>query len=238
MEQLTGLIMSGALLAGQPLRQDELAARFGVSRTPLREAIARLEVEGLVVAEKHRGAVVFRPSTQELQEIYEIRILLEPKAAALAAAKYASLSSRLTELAEINESMEDAATWDYAQLNNAFHMGIYEASGQRRLCRIIRNLRLQADPYVAILFGVGGGPRALEDHREILAAVANGDSVGASELTRSHLETTVSRVMPLVTRLNVQEVSSRKVDGIGREPAAPARGPLDAGDRYRPKVES
>jgi DNA-binding GntR family transcriptional regulator len=199
-EELRKLILSGTYLAGQPLRQDELAARFGVSRTPLREAVARLEVEGLVVTEPNRGAVVFRPSTKELAEIYEVRLLLEPRAAALAAATCGGQT--LDDLEEINQSMVGASAWEYAQLNGEFHMKLYELSGHSRLCTIIRSLRMQADPYVSMLIGGGGGPQALADHREILRLVRRGESVLVEELTRQHLQRTVERVMPMINRLH------------------------------------
>lgn len=199
-EELRKLIVTGTLLAGQPLRQDELAARFGVSRTPLREAVARLEVEGLVVTEPNRGAVVFRPSTKELAEIYEVRLLLEPRAAALAAMRAAG--QKLDDLEKVNDAMAGVAAWEYAQLNSEFHTRLYELSGQGRLCTIIRSLRLQADPYVSMLIGGGGGPQALADHREILRLVRAGESEQVEDLTRRHLGHTVSRVMPMINRLH------------------------------------
>src|SRR5262245_35605158 len=71
-ERLRELILTGRLGAGEPLRQDELSAYLSVSRTPLREAIITLEAEGLVVNHPHRGAVVYKPTAEELREIYDI----------------------------------------------------------------------------------------------------------------------------------------------------------------------
>lgn len=209
-EELRKLILSGTYLAGQPLRQDELATRFGVSRTPLREAVARLEVEGLVVAQPNRGAVVFRPSTKELAEIYEVRLLLEPRAAARAADSGPS-GEPIDDLEALNESMEGVSASEYAQLNAEFHMNLYELSGQKRLCTIIRSLRVQADPYVSMLIGGGGGPQALAEHREILRLVRRGASERVEDLTRQHLQHTVDRVMPMINRLH---------DGSDRGPVA------------------
>jgi DNA-binding GntR family transcriptional regulator len=202
-DELRRLILSGSLLAGQALRQDSLAARFGVSRTPLREAVARLEVEGLVVTEPNRGAVVFRPSTRELEEIYDVRLMLEPQAAALAAVKReGEWPDELDALERLNDSMAGVAALEYARMNSEFHTRLYALSGQSRLCSIIRNLRLQADPYVSMLIGGGGGPQALDDHREIIRLVRAGDGAMVEELTREHLQHTVSRVMPMITRLH------------------------------------
>jgi DNA-binding GntR family transcriptional regulator len=202
-EELRELILSGSLLAGQALRQDQLAARFGVSRTPLREAVARLEVEGLVVSEPNRGAVVFRPSTRELEEIYDVRLMLEPAAAALAATKReGDWSAELDALDQLNGRMAGVAALEYARMNSEFHTRLYALSGQQRLCAIIRNLRLQADPYVSMLIGGGGGPQALADHGEIVRLVRAGDGALVEDLTRRHLQHTVSRVMPMINRLH------------------------------------
>lgn len=205
-EELRKLILSGTLLAGQALRQDSLAARFGVSRTPLREAVARLEVEGLVVTEPNRGAVVFRPSTRELEEIYDVRLMLEPRAAALAAVKReGDWFGELDELENLNDAMAGVAAFEYARMNSEFHTRLYALSGHPRLCSIIRNLRLQADPYVSMLIGGGGGPLALDDHREIIRLVRAGEGPLVEELTRQHLQHTVSRVMPMITRLHGEQ---------------------------------
>src|ERR1700747_1182118 len=79
------MIRSGELPPGTHLRQTDFAERFGVSTTPVREAFVALAREGLVTQDAHRGVVVFRPSLQELDEIYEIRIALEPLATEIAA---------------------------------------------------------------------------------------------------------------------------------------------------------
>ena len=86
-EKLRRLIQSGEIAPGSRLRQNELAERFGVSTTPVREAFAELAREGIVRLDAHRGATVFRPSLDELIEIYEIRGALEPLATELAAAR-------------------------------------------------------------------------------------------------------------------------------------------------------
>src|ERR1700759_5316261 len=84
-ERLRDMIKSHELPAGTRLRQAEFAERFGVSTTPVREAFVALAREGLVTQDPHRGVVVFEPSLQELDEIYEIRIALEPLATEIAA---------------------------------------------------------------------------------------------------------------------------------------------------------
>lgn len=199
------LIGRGELMAGQPLRQDELATRFGVSRTPLREAIARLEVEGLVVTEPHRGAVVFRPTTHDLREIYEIRLILEPYAVSLVAQHHDP--DELRKLDELREQVEDSEDWEFARFNSQFHIALCRLSGRQRMCETITALRHQADPYVAMLVGAGGRGRAEDEHAQLLKAVWAGDATLAAELTRDHLQRTVDFTLPLVARLHGDEIT-------------------------------
>ena len=102
-EKLRRLIQSGEIAPGSRLRQNELAERFGVSTTPVREAFAELAREGIVRLDAHRGATVFQPSLDELIEIYEIRGALEPLATELAAAR--ATDEELAELEAIHLKM-------------------------------------------------------------------------------------------------------------------------------------
>lgn len=216
------LIASGELMAGQPLRQDELAARFGVSRTPLREAIARLEVEGLVVTEPHRGAVVFRPTTENLREIYEFRLILEPFAVAIVAREHDE--AQLDVLEELRIKVEECADWEFARYNSEFHIALCALSGRHRICEAISTLRYQADPYVGMLVGVGGRGRAEDEHGMLLDVIRSRDAESAAELTRHHLQQTVDATLPAVARLHgdaVPEFAAIGADLAG-SPSAPA----------------
>ena len=83
--ELRRMIQAGELAAGAPLRQGELAARFGISTTPVREALMALAREGLIRHDAHRGAIVFPPTHEDIRENFEIRLALEPLASGLAA---------------------------------------------------------------------------------------------------------------------------------------------------------
>ncbi len=123
-------ILEGDLKPGQRLRAEALAQRFGTSRTPIREALLQLEAQGLVDVEPNRGAVVRSFDPDDLRDLYELRALLEPKAAALAA-------GRITD-ADIERLDELCGADDLIVANEAFHRIIIEAAGSPRLTVAMR----------------------------------------------------------------------------------------------------
>jgi DNA-binding GntR family transcriptional regulator len=195
-DELRRMVMTGRLGVGQVLRQDELAAQFGVSRTPLREAIARLEAEGLFVKEPRRGTIVYRPSVHELIEIYEIRLCLEPFAAQLAAKN--ATPTDCEQLDAHVQHMREATAWQFPRLNREFHAYLSGLSHRPRLVGMIRSLTDLSDPFVRVLIGLGGRERAMADHAEIVEAVRAGNGRRASALVRSHLRATVTTVSSAV----------------------------------------
>jgi DNA-binding GntR family transcriptional regulator len=194
--RLRQMIADGVLAAGVPLRQDELATLLGMSRTPVREAIAQLQAEGLAVIEPHRGATVFNPSPEALVEIYEVRLLLEPRAAAIAAKK--ADGDTVAALRQLYDGMEHSPPWRFFQLNREFHLRLYEAARHRELFDNIRSLRYRSDPYVRILVGGGGGPAAQQGHAALIKAVRRGDSDAAEHVTREHLQQTLDTVLAIL----------------------------------------
>src|SRR5690349_23549507 len=123
-------ILEGDLKPGQRLRAEALAQRFGTSRTPIREALLQLEAQGLVDVEPNRGAVVRAFDRDDLLDLYELRALLEPKAAALAA-------QRITE-ADVDRLEDLCEADDLIVANEAFHRIILEAAGSPRLTVAMR----------------------------------------------------------------------------------------------------
>ena len=195
-DRIREMIADGDLHAGQALRQDELAARLGMSRTPVREAVGRLQSEGLVVIERHRGATVANPSPELLVEIYEVRLLLEPHAAGLAA--NVVNETKLGVLRDLYDEMDACPAWEFYRLNRAFHLEVYAISGHTTLYEHIRSLRYRSDPYVRILIGAGGGEHAQRGHRDLLDALAAHNVAGAEEATREHLMATMNTVNSLL----------------------------------------
>src|SRR3954466_16410023 len=141
-EELRRRIVDGEFKSGFQLRQDALATEFGVSRIPVREALMQLEAEGLVKILPHRGAVVSELSIEEVQELFELRALLEPrllKASAkhLTEADYERLSHILQEYSSELHAMH-VSRW--GELNREFHMVLYQHAGQPRSVAIVANL--------------------------------------------------------------------------------------------------
>ena len=178
------LIITGELTAGLQLRQRDLAQRFGVSQTPVREAMRRLESEGLVIGDTHRGFTVVTPDDGPVEENFQIRAALESLGASLAARKIDEAG--LAELERLNERMRSLADGDprYAELNREFHFALYQYSRSPLLMSLMRLLWAS----------LHGGPRVLRTHAEsalqhdaILDALGAGDADAASELTYQHI---------------------------------------------------
>ena len=178
------LIITGELTAGQQLRQRDLAQRFGVSQTPVREAMRRLQSEGLVIGDTHRGFTVVTPDDGPVEENFQIRAALESLGASLAARKIDEAG--LAELHRLNERMRAMADDDprYAELNREFHFTLYQYSRSPLLMSLMRLLWAS----------LHGGPRVLRTHAEsarqhdaILDALRAGDADAASALTCQHI---------------------------------------------------
>lgn len=181
---LRELIISGELTPSEPLRQRDLAARFGVSQTPVREALRRLESEGLVVSDPHRGATVAQSRSGVVEDNAQIRAALEPLGARLAAR--AVTEEHLERLRSLNAQMRRMPAGDerYATLNREFHFIVYEAAASPMLLSIMR-LVWQAMP---------DGPKvtrsrreSIRQHDELVDALASGDAERAAEVTQRHI---------------------------------------------------
>ncbi|WP_218005185.1 GntR family transcriptional regulator [Actinomadura macra] len=181
---LRELIISGEFKADEPLRQRDLAQRFGFSQTPVREALRRLESEGLVNNDPHRGATVAGSRGSPLEDNFQIRAALEPLGAKLAAT--AISDDTIAQLRRINEEIRRLAEDDpaYAALNREFHFTIYEAA-QSPVLMSMMGLLWQAMP---------NGPRvkrsrreSVEQHDRLIDALAKHDKQLASDLTYEHI---------------------------------------------------
>ena len=202
-------ITSGRLQAGERLRQVPLATRFNVSTTPVREAFAILQHEGLVRMHPQRGATVFVPSTEDLHEHYEIRAALEALAIELAAANFEPADA--PPLQQILDEMSSCTDPErYIQLNHRFHMTLYRFSKRNRLVELISRLRSASEAYLQIYAAEGVPSQRLDrEHREILAACVARDPERAARAIRFHLAQTVEHV----TRDLADPEAERRSDG-------------------------
>jgi len=188
-------IRAGLLEPGSRLRQVEVAERFSVSTTPVREAFAALEKEGLLVSSSHRGVIVFHPSIDDLRELYEIRIPLEVLAIRKAVPNIdqADLDALAGLLKEMDGSREDPSS--YTSLNSAFHARIYAAARRPKLERYITELR---DASVAYLRLYASLCRTANDtqleHEAIFDAIQSRAPKRAADALATHLQHTVDYV--------------------------------------------
>lgn len=180
-------IVDGALPGGAVLRQDELAARFGFSRMPIRDALRQLETEGLVTIHPTKGAFVARMDGREIREIYAIRELLEVEALNLSCPKLGE--ETLDEAAAILEQIDAEANMArWGALNAAFHAALYSRCGNERLLALIDAHHNAADRYVRVLLSnLDYHGRSQSEHRELLAACRRRDRRRAVSVLRSHL---------------------------------------------------
>jgi DNA-binding GntR family transcriptional regulator len=179
-------ILIGALPPGTPLRQEELAARFKVSRMPVREALRQLEAQALVDFEPHRGAVVVRITRLDAMDNYAIRAALEPQALRLSIPNLREADFDLAEalLAEIDRGGELVRM---GELNRRFHMTLYAQAGLPRLITLTEQHLASADRYLRFHLGAVGGDMGQDEHREMLEASRAGDVERAVEtLVRHH----------------------------------------------------
>jgi len=206
-ESLRDEIISGNLSPGQPLLLEDLAAQFDVSTMPVREALRELEAEGLVTIFPHRSAVVTQLSTVELEDIYDIRSMLEAMGARLAVPLITETT--LDELSALVDQMEnhlgEVAT--LVKLNHKFHMTLDAASGRRHLCEFIELLRHRTQHYLhAFISDLGGMPQAQSEHRAMIDACRRGDAGEAGRIAHEHVAQ--------VGRALVEYVQTR--EGAGR----------------------
>lgn len=177
-------IISGELPAAEPLRQRDLAARFGVSQTPVREALRRLESEGVVVNDPHRGATVAESRNGIVEDNSQIRAVLEPLGARLAA--QAITQEQLAVLRRLNDEITSLEDGDarYGVLNREFHFTIYESAASPTLLTMMRLLWLAMPDGPKVTRSHGESAR---QHAELIDALSKGDGELAAEITQRHI---------------------------------------------------
>ena len=190
-DRIRQLILEGHLKPGQRILQDDFASKLGVSRTPLREALHRLESEGLITMSAHRGASVAQFSIDDLQGIYAVRIALEGHAAFLAARRATpeEVDALETQLRKMEPVLKNGNRAKLLELNRNFHLGIYKTAKEPRLFDLITNYFDLADVYRHLYVTLA--PDKLVKHREILVTLRKHDAEAAERVTRGHLQETL-----------------------------------------------
>lgn len=189
-ERLRERIFSHELPPGSWVDEQALADDYGISRTPLREALKVLASEGLVTLKPRRGCYVTEISERDLDEIFNVMALLEGQCARLSAQK--ASEGDLDRLREMHANLEKAAVDGkidaFFDANQAFHQALQELSDNRWLLHVIEDLRkvIKLSRHYS-LFSEGRLEQSLAEHRDLLAALSARDAVRAEELMRTHI---------------------------------------------------
>lgn len=196
--EIRSQIMSGEIPIGAQLRQAELANSFGVSRTPVREALRQLQTGGLIEVHPNRGAVVRVPAPWEVREAYEVRAELEALAASRAVTRLSK--EQIETLREANEKMYErsqtmtetdlASAVDSQQGNDLFHTLIIGAGGNAHLAKVINDINQTFPRNVTALLIFNDSrhrDKNYQEHKQIIDALADGDARKARRAMRDHV---------------------------------------------------
>ena len=190
--QLADDIVRGTLAPGQTLDEMELARRFGVSRTPVREAIRQLAASGLVETRPHRGAVVARPSHKRILGMFEAMAELEALCAGLAAERMNAGERRALEAVHdaLRALIQAGDPQRYHEVNEQFHATIYAGAHNGYLADMTLATRTRVQPFRRAQFRLLGRlAKSHIEHDRVVLAILRGDRAGAASAMRAHILT-------------------------------------------------
>lgn len=198
-------ILSGRLPAGTRLGEEEIAARLATSRTPVREAVFRLETQSLVERLARRGVIVAQVTPDEIVEVYYVRQAMDSLAARLAA--HAALPSHLIILRRVNDELRDAAdAEDYAAMaamNIRFHEALCEASRNALLLHFVRQVHDRVRRFPGTTFSEPKrAHEAVEEHSELIEALVRRDAIAAERIASDHMGRAMNVRMQMITRIH------------------------------------
>lgn len=203
-DQIENGIVSGDFPAGKRLDETQLATRFGVSRTPVREALIQLGAIGLIEMRPRRGAIVVEPAPHRIYEMFEVMAELEAMAGAHAARRHTDADRAALEEAHRN-CLRSAGAGDadaYYYDNEVFHGAVYAASHSGFLHEQCLALHRRLRPYRRLQLRVRNRMEtSLAEHDRIVKAILSGDSEGAAAALRGHVTVQGERFSDLVARL-------------------------------------
>lgn len=216
--QIEEEIATGALRPGERLDEVSLAERFGVSRTPIREALQQLSIAGLIEHRRHRGAVVSAPEPSQLLEMFEVMAELEGMAGALAARRHTEEDRRV--LLDVHARCEAAADSDdtdrYYYENEVFHHVIYAASHSGFLEEQCLALHRRLQPYRRLQLRVRNRMKvSFKEHCAIVEAILAGEAEAARTSLRGHIAVQGDRFSDLIATLGDQDREQRRIPSVG-----------------------
>ena len=190
-EEIRRRILDGRYPTGMKLPQDRLAAEFGISRIPVREALVQLDAEGLVTIAPQRGATVSSLSRDRMIETLELRALLEPHLLALSVPRLSAddLAALEAILAEYDATIAAGRVDLWGALNTRFHLRLHARAGRPRALAVATTLLHESDRYtrVQLAASVADQQRAQAEHRDLLRLCRAGESEAAATLLRHHI---------------------------------------------------
>ena len=194
-------ILSGEFEEGDQIRQELIAEEYGVSRMPVREALRRLEAEGLVVFHTHKGATVTKPSLAEISEMFDLRTLLETDALKHAIPAMTADHIRYSEkiLEDLEKAYQDDDVQSWGALNTEFHLSLYDAAGRGLTKQFIQKVNYQTDRYVRLELILSGSVSVAEqEHRELIEFCKKGDVEAAVNLLEQHIQGAKKKLLAAV----------------------------------------
>jgi DNA-binding GntR family transcriptional regulator len=190
--QLADDIVCGALPPGTPLDESDVARRFGVSRTPVREAIRQLTASGLVDSRAHRGAVVARPNIERLNSMFEAMAELEALCAGLSAERMTAFDRRALESLheQLRAMIQAGDPQRFHEVNEAFHNAIYVGSQNTYIAEMTLATRVRVQPFRRAQFrNLGRLSKSHAEHDRVVVAILRGDKMEAAAAMRDHIHT-------------------------------------------------
>lgn len=190
--QLADEIVQGVLKPGVALDETELARRFEVSRTPVREAIRQLAASGLVDTQAHRGAVVARPTEERLIGMFEAMAELEAMCAGFAAERMTGAERHALEAVheQLRAMIQSGDPQRYHEVNEAFHAAVYTGSHNDYLAEMTLQTRVRVQPFRRAQFrNLGRLAKSHMEHDRVVVAILRGDREKAAMSMREHIKT-------------------------------------------------
>jgi DNA-binding GntR family transcriptional regulator len=186
-DAVRGFIEDGVYEPGEAVRQEDVAARLEVSRIPVREAFRLLEAEGLLVVHANRGAFVPRPSIEEVEELFDVRLMLESDLLRRACRLWiAPLIDRVEAIDSLLATTQDREEW--VRLDEEFHFTIYSAASRPRTLALARTLRRSLNAYYRRFLGPEVRPALWRrEHRDLVRSLRERDPARAASILERHV---------------------------------------------------
>lgn len=209
--RLRNLIFNGTLRPGEIISENSLAKRLGMSRTPVREAIHRLEQEGLIVPVSNRKKQIFVLTIKDVEEIFDLKEIIESKVARWAAEhhkpeeaeKLRTITANMKKVVLDNNAASQELNDTWLELDKEYHDTLFAMARNQRAKEIIRNLNQQWHRLrLGILAIEGRLEKSVKEHEEIAEAILRGDAAGAEEAMIEHLRNLRRMLLTLMQAFN------------------------------------